>query len=322
MKSSLAFCAVFAAALVAAPARAAVEGKFDRTLKVTGGVDLDVQTGAGSITVRSGQSGSVEVHGTIKGQNDWLGADAEEAVRRLESNPPIEQSGNTIRIGHIETRELFRHIAISYEIVAPSETRLRSRTGSGSQTVEGIKGPVDASTGSGGLTITNIGDEVRASTGSGSIHADGVKGRVHANTGSGSIRATGVAGAVVASTGSGSVRLEQTAPGGAEVKTGSGQIEVSGVRGPLKVRTGSGRVRAEGEPSDNWDVDVASGSVSLRVPQQAAFDFRAHTASGRISIDHPMTVQGVIGRREVQGKVRGGGPVVSVRTASGNIAVE
>lgn len=311
------------AVCLAAPAQAAtVEGKFERTLKVSGAVDLDVQTGAGSITVRSGGAGEVRVTGTIKARSDWHGDNPEEKVRRLESNPPIEQNGNSVRIGHLEDRELTRNVSISYELVAPVETRLRSRTGSGSQTVEGIRGPVEASTGSGGLTITNIGDEVRASTGSGGIRLEAVKGRVRAATGSGGIRGTGIAGPVVADAGSGSVRLEQTAAGGAEVRTGSGSVEISGVRGPLRVRSGSGNVRAQGEPAGEWDVEVASGSVSLRVPSQAAFDFRARTGSGHISIDHPLAVQGLIGRREVQGKVRGGGPVLSVRTASGNIDVQ
>ncbi|MBI3697448.1 MAG: DUF4097 family beta strand repeat protein [Acidobacteria bacterium] len=308
---------LLAIALLVMPVHAvAAEGKFERTLKVTGAVDLDVRTGAGSTNVRSGETGSVRINGVIRSR------DGDDRVCQLESNPPIEQDGNSIRIGHITDRELERNISISYEVVVPVETRLRSQTGSGSQTIEGIRGPVDASTGSGGLTINNIGDDVKVSTGSGSIRVDGVKGRVRASTGSGGIRGTALAGPVVASTGSGGVRLEQTAPGGAEVKTGSGAIELSGVKGPLRAHSGSGSIRAEGEPSAEWNLEVASGGVHLKLPSQAAFDFRARTASGHISIDHPLSVQGLIGKKEVQGKVRGGGPLVSVRTASGNIEVQ
>ena len=320
MKTGL---AVLALMLLAVPAPAATaEGKFERTLQVTGAVDLDVETGAGSIIVRNGEGSSVRVTGTIKARSDWDGGDVEARVRRLESNPPIEQNGNSIRVGHVTDRDLQRNISISYEVVTPAETRVRSRTGSGSQTVEGVRGPVEASTGSGSLAISRIGDEVRASTGSGSIKLDSVKGRVKAATGSGGIRGTGIAGPVVADTGSGSVRLEQTAPGGAEVKTGSGSVDVTGVRGPLRVRSGSGSVAAQGEPQGEWNLEVASGNVSVRLPPEAAFDFHARTGSGRISINHPLSVQGVIGRREVDGKVRGGGPRLSVWTASGNIQVQ
>ncbi len=314
-------CSLAALALFAMPAVAATaEGRFERTLQVTGAVDLEVKTGSGNINVRNGDAGSVRVVGTIRARDD--GGDAQDKVKRIESNPPIEQNGNTIHVGQVDDREMMRNVSISYEVIVPAETRLRSQTGSGGQTIDGLRGPVEASTGSGNINVSRIADEVRASTGSGSVHLDSVKGRVRATTGSGDIRGTGIGGALVASTGSGSVRVEQTSAGGAEVQTGSGNVEVAGVRGPLRVHSGSGSIRAEGEPAGEWNLEVASGNIALRFPSQAAFNFRARTGSGRISIDHPLLVQGSIGRREVEGKVRGGGSLVSVRTASGNIQVQ
>ena len=120
------------------------EGSFDRTLNVTGPADLEVSTGSGSITVRAGTANLIQIHGTIRVQNHRNTREGAEAkVRALASNPPIEQSGSVIRIGRIEDRELRENVSISYEIVAPEETRLRARTGSGSQTVEGIRGPAE-----------------------------------------------------------------------------------------------------------------------------------------------------------------------------------
>ena len=101
------------------------------------------------------------------------------------AHPPIEQHGNLIKIGHVDDHEMEHNVSISYEIVVPTETRLRSNTGSGEQSINGLRGPVEASSGSGHLRLTNIGDAVRASTGSGHITVDGVKGEVHASTGSG-----------------------------------------------------------------------------------------------------------------------------------------
>src|SRR5215468_7178692 len=80
-----------------------VEGSFDRTLNVSSGnVDLDVRTGAGSITVRSGGGNTVSIHAKIQARDNWLwnsGLSVEEKVKKLQANPPIEQNGNTIRIG-------------------------------------------------------------------------------------------------------------------------------------------------------------------------------------------------------------------------------
>src|SRR5215467_5921109 len=83
------------------PATASARGEFERTLKVSGTVNLQVETGSGSIDVHTGNSNEVHVVGHIWA-NEWFGDNAEEKVKRIESNPPIQQSGNDIRIGHID----------------------------------------------------------------------------------------------------------------------------------------------------------------------------------------------------------------------------
>ncbi len=307
---------------LAVPARAA-EGHFARTLQVSGAVDLEVQTGSGTINVRTGDSSTVRVTGTIRAGGGWSdSAGAEKKVRYLEANPPIEQHGNLIKIGHIEDEDLQRNISISYEIVAPVETRLRSSSGSGEQNVSGLRGPVEASSGSGGLRLANIGDEVRASTGSGHISVEGVKGRVHASTGSGEIRATGVAGGLHASTGSGSVTLRQTAPGDVEVSTGSGTLQLEGVHGGVRAQTASGNILVSGEGQASWRLSTASGNVTVRLPGQQGFTLRAHTVSGSVHTARELTVQGTLDKHELEGKVAGGGFLLEVSTVSGDIQVD
>ena len=315
----------FALSLAALPALAGVvaEGSFERTLNVTGPVDLSVETGSGGITVRAGETGRVHVVGTIKVHSNWglHRSEAEDKVRRLVANPPIAQTGNTIRIGKIEDRDLRQNVFISYEVTVPRETHLTSHSGSGSQTIDALRGPVKAETGSGSIKVSDIGSEVNVETGSGSVDARDVSGPLVASTGSGSIRATGIGGAAKASTGSGSVRLELVAPGDVEVETGSGSVEVAGLRGALTVETGSGSITVDGEPAGNWKMTTGSGGVSVTLPAQAAFELNARTSSGRIYSDHPILVQGTIGTRELRGKVRGGGVLVAVSTGSGNIRI-
>jgi DUF4097 and DUF4098 domain-containing protein YvlB len=322
--SSLLALLVVGLLVAANPVQAAVEGHFDGTLTVSGLVDLEVETGSGSITIRPGSADKVEIHASIRASSGWhvSDSDAEAKVHSLESNPPIVQDGNTIRVGHIEDKDLSRNISISYELVVPAATHLRAQSGSGSQTIQGVEGPVDSNTGAGSLRISEIGKEVWARTGSGSIEVDSVHGSLRASTGSGSIRAIGIAGGLNASTGSGSVKLEQTAPGDVEVSTGSGGVELTGIKGAIHVSTGSGSVRAEGEPAGEWRLHTASGSVTVRLPEQAAFDLEARTSSGHIESSHPITVQGTIGPHEFHGKARGGGPVLELSTSSGNIHIE
>jgi DUF4097 and DUF4098 domain-containing protein YvlB len=321
--ATLAILVLPLALAVAAYARAA-EGSFERPLKVTGPVDLTVTTGSGNIDIKTGGTGSVHVRGLIRVNGNWqLNAEeAERRVRALESNPPIEQTGNSIRIGHIEDPALRRHVSISYELVVPVETRVTSDTGSGDQSIVGVRGPVKADTGSGNVKVSRVGDVVRAQTGSGDIQLDAIKAQVYAETGSGNIRATGVDGGFVGTTGSGDVRLEQTAAGPVTIETGSGNAEISGVQGSLRAHTGSGNLTADGQPSGPWKLDAGSGNITLRLPAQAAFDLHAGTGSGEVSTSHEITVQGKLSRHELRGKVRGGGVLVEVSTGSGDIHIE
>jgi len=313
--------ALFLMAAVALPAVASSEGSFQRTLQVTGPVHLDLDTGSGSVNVRTGSSSEVQVTGHVKVAN-WFGGDAEERIKRIEANPPIQQNGNDIRIGHINDTELLHNISISYDLVVPPETELHCHTGSGSQSVEGIRRPVEIESGSGSLKLSDIGDTVRAETGSGEIAIDRVKGNVRTKTGSGSIHATDIAGGFEAHTGSGHITLEQTASGSVHADTGSGGMELRGVHGSLEAQAGSGTITAEGNPTGAWTVHSGSGTIRLKLASDAAFDLDAHTSSGSISVSQPVTVQGSMGRKELRGKVRGGGVPVEVETGSGNIEIQ
>lgn len=309
-------------ALAGVPAQAA-QGSFDRTLKVTGPVDLDVHTGSGSVTVRAGGSGTVHVHGEIRTSGGWMGdsQNAEQKVKALEAHPPITQTGNVIRIGHIEDPALRRHVSISYEVDVPVATRLNAGTGSGNVTVEGIHGPLEAGTGSGSVRVARIGDMVNAHTGSGNITLDTISGSVRAHTGSGSIRGTGLAGSIEATTGSGNLQLQQSSAGRVRAETGSGSLDLTDINGPLRARSGSGSISVEGKVGGDWNVQSGSGSVTVRVPSNAAFNLHARTGSGSIDSQLPLTVQGKLNKHDLQGKVHGGGFLLDLSTGSGSIRI-
>src|SRR5918994_388845 len=153
---------------------ATAAGRFDRTLEVTAPVDLDVQTGSGSITIRRGNDTQVAIAGEIRAHRGfWNSRGAEERIQALEANPPIVQNGNSIRLGEITDSELRRNVSISYMVTVPMNTRVRSRSGSGTVTIDSIRGPVEAKTGSGDVRIGKIAGSASAETGSGSIEVLG-----------------------------------------------------------------------------------------------------------------------------------------------------
>ena len=312
---------VVASAACSVEAQVRPEGMFERTLAVGGPVTLDIATGSGSIEIHSGPINSVRIVGRVRGGRPWFNGDVEERIRRIEAAPPITQNGDAVRVGPADNDSLYRNISISYEVTVPMDTRLRSRSGSGSQTITGLSGPVDVSTGSGSVTLRGIQRDVRASTGSGSMQIEDV-GSFAGHTGSGGIVASAVRGAIDARSGSGHIDVKQTGEADVSVETGSGGIDVSGARRSLRARAGSGTIEIEGRPAANWNVETGSGGIRIDFPEDSAFDLNARTGSGSINTTHPLALLGAISRNRLQGTVRGGGARVDLSTGSGSVRIE
>jgi hypothetical protein len=226
---------LFALALPGAAA-AEVTGRFERTLQVTGRVELDVDTGAGKISVRAGRAGAVRIVGQIRAMDVWDRSSAESRIRGIEKDPPVAQQGNIIRVGHALNRELRKGISINFEITVPADARLHAETGLGDILADGLRGDVRAETGAGSIFISNCAGEVQAGTGLGGIEVRGAKSAVRAKTGSGNLTVEGApAGIWKLETGLGnvSVRVEEKSAFDVEAHTGLGSVHT---RHPLEVR--------------------------------------------------------------------------------------
>jgi hypothetical protein len=280
-----------------------VQGTFERTYQVSGHADLQVFTRSGDIVVRSGPTGSVKVAGKIIVSDRWLTGGKTADVQELEKNPPVRQDGNSVRIDYVNVR----NIAIDYEITVPADTKVQTHTGSGDQTMEGLKSDLELESGSGDIQLRDFTGAVNLHTGSGDVKGD-------------------ISGGLRAETGSGDIRIEEKGSGDVDAHTGSGNIEVRGINGSLRAEAGSGDVTVEGLQKGNWDLHTGSGNVNLRLPDNAAFNLEARTSSGTVVVDHAvtMTVQGKVQeeRKSIVGTVGGGGPLLTVHTGSGDIHID
>jgi Toastrack DUF4097 len=288
-------------------ASASVQGSFQRTYQVTGPVDLEVLTHSGDIIVRGGPPGTVSVSGKIHVSNNWfdIGISGRRAdVQELEKNPPIRQTGNSIRIDYVN----MRNISIDYEITVPADARVRTRTGSGDQTLENVRGSFDLESGSGDMRLRDL------------------NGELHLHTGSGDVEGRNVSGPITARAGSGDINIEQSAKGDVDVQTGSGNIELRGLEGGLHAEAGSGDLTVEAARVAPWQIRTGSGNLRVHLPSDAAFNLEANTRSGSVIVDQPvtMTVQGRVqeSRKAINGTVRGGGPLLAVHTGSGDVHIE
>ncbi len=269
----------------------AADNNFDRTLNVSGSPTVSVSTGSGYIHLRAGSDSQVHVAAHLHGNggSSWFGGssggDLQSRIEQIVSNPPIQQSGDSIQIGERHSGDRYRNITIDYEITLPR------------------------------------GAKIEASTGSGDIETQDVGAGLKADSGSGSVRARGVHGPAMLQTGSGDIELEENAQGEVRVQTGSGSIRIRDMNGSLRAQTGSGDIEATGKILGESKLETGSGSVRLTIGNGAGYNLDASTGSGSIRTQSPIQMSGNINSHHVNGTVNGGGPTLRIVTGSGDVEI-
>ncbi len=228
--------------------------RMARTFEVGAAPRLQIDNFAGAVTVRVGESDTVQVTATKK-------APGNRDLDRVEVNISEREGGLVIRTSKPSG---WSNVSVEFEITAPAGTQLDVHTGAGSLEVRGLAGPVKVDSGAGSLRIIDATGEIDAHTGAGSIDVRGGVGPVRLNTGAGGIHYEGAAqGDCRFQTGAGSIRLVLPPALNVEVDldTGMGSVDVeysveggqvsrrevrgvigTGAEGRIEAHTGTGSI--------------------------------------------------------------------------------
>lgn len=74
--------------------------------------------------------------------------------------------------------------------------------------------------------------------------------------------------------------------------------------------------------SSEVTLQSSSGNVNIHIPVDSHFDIDVHTSSGKVQLDHPLTITDYNDSKKVKGTVGNGGNAVQIKTSSGNIIIE
>src|ERR1700731_3110337 len=244
-------------------------GSFDRALSVNGPVRLELNNTSGDVSISGSADGKVHVHADAHASG--MGFESpEKRMNELLANPPVEQHGNTVRIGE-EMRRL-RNVNVSYVIEVPRDTEVTSSVLSGAQTIQDVRGPIKVEAASGSIRVSHIERQTQLSTLSGSIRADNIGQDIRANSASGTVTVSDIKGDARISSLSGTTEILK--PGGrVEISTANGTIHVQGATSDVKAQAANGSMNVQGNPgaSSYWDLKTGSGNVQLDVPANASF---------------------------------------------------
>jgi DUF4097 and DUF4098 domain-containing protein YvlB len=210
------------------------------------------------------------------------------------------------------------------------------QTGGGSIKVSSVKGELNAESGGGSVVVLSALQGAVLQTGGGSIRVDKCSGRVKATTGGGSIDLGEIGGPAEIETGAGSIRLA-SAKGRVQAQTGGGSIQLDGATsvqaetsaGGIVVKLLSSPGTGAGTGSrNNSTLETSAGDITVYLAKDLALSIRAeiemangHTIHSDFSDIHISSEGGNWGPKTVtaEGQLNGGGPMLKVRTNSGNV---
>lgn len=162
-----------------------------------------------------------------------------------------------------------------FDVTVPVGTRLSVSTWSGSVSVRGVHGDIEAHAQSGDVQVKDAGDRLEVESLSGDVSIAGVKGETTINTVSGAIGLSGARGDVTAETVSGDVELRDVVAKQVRIHTTSGDITFGG---PI---LDAGR----------YEFNTHSGEVTLALPADIGAELSVSTFSGGIESDFPITLK-------------------------------
>jgi DUF4097 and DUF4098 domain-containing protein YvlB len=207
---------------------------------------------------------------------------------------------------------------------------LKLETGGGKISINDAKGRVEASTGGGNILLVSATQGATLEAGGGNIEVRKCGGRLKVSTGGGNIELGDISGPVELETGGGSIRLG-SAKGIVRAQTGAGRIELNGVPS-ARAETGAGGIVARfvstGERNDS-SLETSAGDITVYLAADVALTVRAsidmangHKITSDFNDIRVVTEGGDWpGPKSytAEGKVNGGGPVLKVRTTTGDI---
>ncbi|MDY0392499.1 MAG: DUF4097 family beta strand repeat-containing protein [Candidatus Bipolaricaulis sp.] len=251
-----------------------VKRTFERSLPVTGHVRVEVRTESGDVAVREGPDGVVRVRGRV-----WVSGprdEVREVLEEIERQPPIEQTGSTLRIGDLSSRlDGWDNCAVAadYWVEAPVDTEVQVEVDSGDIGVVGLRGPVVVKLDSGDVELAWIEGDLEVQVDSGDVEGTQLRGRAQLDLDSGDLALRDVRGPVRAVVDSGDVALAGLGP----------EIELS-------VDSGDVSLASAVPEGARWRIYADSGDVEVCLPRDSRCVIEAVADCGDLDCDLPLVV--------------------------------
>lgn len=268
---------------------------LDKTFNVQPDGTLELNADEGDVTVTGGDSNLVSVEVTIDGNS--------KRVDRYDVT--MTQDGNTVRIDGKEDRKFFQwfndgSFNVHFRISVPAKFNLNLKTEGGDLVISGVTGRTSGNTSGGNLEVTDYSGPVKLETSGGDIRLQHADGELYLRTSGGNIRGERVTGSL-------------------DVETSGGDIRCREIDAKLRASTSGGNIEVHLLSNKGVDLGTSGGNVRITIPRDAKADVDAETTGGDVSCE--MDFNGKIKDGRMNGRINGGGNLITARTSGGDIVV-
>jgi hypothetical protein len=182
---------------------------------------------------------------------------------------------------------------------------------------------LDLKTSGGGITVAELAGAVKSKTSGGALSFTNVRGRIDGHTSGGGIQLKACQGAASIETAGGTIDIRDH-KGDVTARSSGGGIRCERVEGRLDAQTygGSIDVLFEAQPTRDCHLATCGGGITVRLRGSSRLNIEAETSPGAVDSELPVSVIGKQEGTNLQGKLNGGGPLLTLHTRAGGVYIK
>jgi DUF4097 and DUF4098 domain-containing protein YvlB len=312
--SALRRASIVAAGLLIPALSLSAESRMEKTLRLEPGGRFSLDTDMGSVTVVGTNSPGARLVITSRRR------ELDELLRFNFREDPGSVSVTAKR----KRGRIFgwhRGDSVHWEVQVPAQTELDIDTSGGGIRIAGLRSDAKLETSGGRIEVRDLVGELQGHTSGGGIRLERIRGRMHVETSGGGIEGTELDGPIDAETSGGSVRLGRVT-GDIRAHSSGGGIYIHDAGGRVEADTSGGGIEASFARGNARGGSLETSGGGIVVSLDPSVGLRIDASGNSVRAELPITVQGAISRRKLQGTLGGGGEMLRLHTSGGGVRIQ
>ncbi|MCI0614267.1 DUF4097 domain-containing protein [bacterium] len=304
-----------------------VVDRISKSFNVQGRSKLVVQNDDGRTTIQANTANEVRIEVTKEVFHARDEAEAKKEADRVQVT--LEQVGDRIEVRTVRPNWTFDfggrpQVEVNYQIFAPAESDVSTKTSDGPVEVIGIHGNLQISSSDGDITFSDCDGDIDIQSGDGDIHASKSTGGMQISFRDGDLTASELSGKLVLKSSDGDVSVNGF-QGKMDASSRDGKVDLNGVFTSLAAKSSDGDVDITIQPGSvmqqDWGLSSRDGDIQVRLPDDFAADLSVRARDGKINTTVPVSVIGSLSENQLSGKLNGGGYLLDIKTSDGDIQI-